>query len=117
MFRLRTHGARQQVWRVGLEQQAVCRDLGYQLAQMQPAALVADPPGDADVAVQREVVAQRRGAVGEAVHDDAGHAVTVAFQQLQEVSVGVALVQEHRHAQVDGDLQLALERQQLCIAR
>ena len=50
--------ARQQVRRVGLDQQPVERDLAHQFAQVLAAALVADPAGDADRQAEVEVVAQ-----------------------------------------------------------
>src|SRR5262245_32533349 len=66
-FRLRLQVARREVGRVGLEQQAIARDLAHQLQQVLAAPLVADPAGDADVEAEVEIGAQLLALAGEAV--------------------------------------------------
>src|SRR5262249_55183342 len=79
--------ARREIGRVGLEQQPFPRDLLHELQEMAPAALVADPAGDADVEIELEIGAQFVALPGEAVRHRALH--PVVLQDLVEPRVRV----------------------------
>jgi hypothetical protein len=61
--------ARQQVGRIGFQQQTLGGNVPDQVAQMRAAPLVAEPAGDADVEIALEVVAQFFFVAGKAMHD------------------------------------------------
>ena len=82
----------------------------HEFAQVQAAAFVAQPAGDADVPAGVQRVEQLLAGAGEAVHHRRAEAAVEVLHHRHEVGVGVALVQEQRLAGVGGDLQLALER-------
>ena len=98
MGRLRLHGARQQVGRVGFDHQPVGGDGPDQLAQVRAATLVAQPAGDADMPVLVEVVEQFLPAAGEAVHHRRPEPAIEVLHHRHEVGMRVALVQEQRLA-------------------
>lgn len=99
----------QQVGRIGFEQQPIGRDAWHQLGQVVAAALVADPAGDADVAVIGLVRVEVGGGTREAVHDDARQAGTVLTEDAGDAAMRIAIVDEHRHPQVNGEFQLLAE--------
>jgi len=92
------HRARQQVGRIGFDHQTFGRDVFDKFAQMQSAALIAEPTGDPDVPVLVEVVEQFLAGAGEAVHHCRTQATVEILHHRHEVVVGVALVQEQRLA-------------------
>ncbi len=101
---------RQQVGRVGFDHQPVGRNVLHQLAQVQAAALVAQPAGDTDVPVPIKVVEQVLAAAGEAVHHRWADLALELAHHAHEVGMRIALVQEQWLADVSGGLQLHLER-------
>ena len=109
MRRLRFHRARQQVGRVGFDHQPVRGNVLHQFAQVQAAAFVAQPAGDADGPILVEVIEQLRARAGEAMHHRRPELAVELLHDRHEVRMRVALVQEHRLAGVGGDLQLHLE--------
>jgi hypothetical protein len=117
MRRLRAHRARQQVGRVGFDHQPVRGNVLHQLAQVQAAAFVAQPAGDAHVPVLVQVIEQFLARAGEAVHDRGAELAVEVAHRRHEVGVRIALVQEHGLARVRGDLQLHLEGAPLRRAR
>ena len=80
-----------------------------------PAALVADPAGDADIQAEIEIGARLVDPGGEAMRDAAARRADIA-QDRQEILVRVALMQEDRLAH-SRRAQLLLERVQLRLAR
>src|SRR5512135_2285353 len=66
---LRREVARQEIRGVGLDHEPVGRDEPHEVAQVVTAALVADPPRDADRKVEGEVVAQFAFVAREAMGD------------------------------------------------
>src|SRR6478736_1371609 len=66
-FRLRTHVARREVGRVGLEEQPIGGNVAHELEQVRAAALVANPARDADVEAEVEVGVQLVLLAGEAM--------------------------------------------------
>lgn len=89
----------------------------HQLAQVQAAALVAQPAGDPDVPILVEVVEQLLASAREAMHHRRADLPVELLHDRHEIRVRVALVQEQRLAGVGGDLQLHLERTSLRGAR
>ena len=73
-LRFRLQIARQQIGRVGFDQQPVGGNVPHHLTQMQAAALIADPARDADMQIQIEIGARFVDARGEAMRDAAGEA-------------------------------------------
>jgi hypothetical protein len=73
---------------------------------MPAAALIADPPRDADVQAQIQIGKGLARAGGEAMRDTSDQAVTIVPQQGEEVFVRVALMQEDRLPQACGELQV-----------
>jgi len=109
--------ARQQVGRVGLHHQSMRGDVAHEFLQVGAAALVADPAGDADVAVEVEALEQLALAAGEAVHHHPRQTVAQRAQDGHEIIVRVALVGEQRLAGLQCDAELALEGELLRRAR
>ena len=112
--RLRLHGARQQIRRIGFDHQPVRRNMLHQFAQMQAAAFVAEPAGDADVPVPVQTVEQFLAGAGETMDHRRAQATVEILHHRDEVIVRVTLVQEQRLAILGGQLQLALECPALC---
>jgi len=108
--------ARQQVRTVGLQQQPLGGYVPDEGEQMRAAALIADPAGDADRQSELEVAVELGAGAGEAVRD-AAPLRRVLAQDGDEVGVGIALVQEHRFAEPQGELELQVEGLLLRLAR
>src|SRR5678815_815103 len=87
---LRPEVARRQIGGVGLEDQPVAGDFLDEIQKMAPAALVADPAGDAHVEVELQVGAQFVALAGEAVRHRALD--LVMLQDLVEARVRVCLL-------------------------
>src|SRR5947209_6659120 len=103
-LRLRPHVAGRQVRRIGLEQQAIARDVAHERKQMLPAALVADPAGDADVEPELDIGVELVLLAGKAVRNGARRAI--AAQDVGEARVRVARVKEERLAELQTQLEL-----------
>ena len=101
--------ARQQVRTVGLEQQPLGRHLWHEGSEVCAAALIGDPAGDTDRETELQVALQLLLRAGEAVRD-AVPVGRVLAQYGDEIIVRVALVQEHRLADLRGELELAVKR-------
>ena len=76
---------------------------------MRAAALIADPAGDADREPELQIALQLLSRAGEAVRH-AAPARGVLAQYGDEIIVSVALVEEHRLADLRRELELAVER-------
>src|SRR5688500_6059329 len=107
--RPRVQVARQKIRRVGSEQQAIGGYAPPELAQMQAAALVADPAGDADVEPEPQVIIELCVVAREAMRDTAREPRPVLAQDSHERRVRVALMQENGLAAIDCELELAAE--------
>src|SRR6516225_10396178 len=101
--------ARQKVGTIGLEQQPLGRHLRHECREVRAAALIAEPARDADRKPQLQIAPQLLSRAGEAVRH-ATPARGVLAQYGEEIIVSVALVEEHRLANLRGELELAMER-------
>ena len=68
----------------------------HQFAQMQAAALVAEPAGDADVPVLIEAFEQFLARPGETVHHRGTEPTVEVFHHRDKILVRIALMQEQR---------------------
>ena len=78
----------------------------HQFTQLQAAALIADPAGDADVQPQFQAGVEFAARAREAVRDAVHMAAALLAQQRRKIIVGVALVEEQRLAASCSPLQL-----------
>ncbi len=101
---LRAQVARREIGRIGLEQQALVRNVAHQLEQVRAAALVADPAGDADMEAEVEIGVQLVLLAGEAMRHRLAHAMVA--QDLGKARMRVARVQEEGLAQLQAELEL-----------
>src|SRR5919108_1851715 len=106
-FRLRLHVARREVRRIGFDEQPLALDFAHELEEVPPAALVADPAGDADVEAEIEVSTKFLAAAGKAVRDCSLR--LVMHQDLREARVRIARVQEKRLAKLKAEFHLRNE--------
>jgi ABC-2 type transport system permease protein len=89
MRRLRAHRARQQVGRVGFDHQATGGNVLHQFAQVQAAAFVAQPAGDAHVPVLVEVIEQLFARPREAMHHRGPQPAVEIAHRRHEVGVRI----------------------------
>ena len=115
--RFRLEVARQQIRRIGLQQQTFRRDRRQQLAQLQSPPLIAYPTGNTDKQAQIQAFLHLAAAAGKAVQHRARELLKPGFKQRQKPIVGVAAVQKHRHRQLSGQRQLGAERYLLLVRR
>ena len=91
--RFRLEVARQQIRRIGLQQQTFRRDRRQQLAQLQSPPLIAYPTGNTDKQAQIRAFLHLAAAAGKAVQHRARDLLKPGFKQRQKPIVGVAAVQ------------------------
>jgi putative intracellular protease/amidase len=115
--RLALEIARQQVRRIGLDHQTRGGYLAHQRLEVRAAPLIADPPGDADCEIEAQQLLELGARAGETVRDSAREGATVLAQDRGEVGVRIALMQEYGLADAARELELALERAALDVAR
>ena len=94
---------------IAADRDGLLRSASMAGAQVRATAFVAEPTGDADMAVRIKVVIQRALLVGKTMHHARTELSVEIAQHRDEVVVGVSLVQEQGFTGVDGDLQLHLE--------
>ncbi len=109
--------ARQQIRRIGLQQQTFRRDRRQQLAQLQSPPLIANPTGNTDKQAQIQVPCTSLRLPVKQCSTAPGSFSPGAGLQRQKPIVGVAAVQKHRYRQPSGQRQLALERHLLLVRR
>ncbi|CAI8924809.1 hypothetical protein EMIT0324P_30133 [Pseudomonas chlororaphis] len=85
--------------------------------QVSAAAFVADPPGDANVQVEVQVVEQRALFTGKTMHHRGRQAVSEIADYFQQALAGVALMEEDRQLQFNGQGQVLLQHFFLLRAR
>src|SRR5207302_1961269 len=112
---LGSHVARQQIRAVGFDQQPPGGDLRHEGGEMAATALIADPAGDPDRQPQLEITRQLLRRAGEAMRHAAPGGRVLA-QDGHEIGVRLALVQEHRLAEAQCELELTVEGTLLRIA-
>src|SRR5690348_14927353 len=76
---------------------------------MRSAALIADPAGDADGKIHLQISQQLLSGAGEAMRHCVREGLAMLAQNRDEISVRIALVQEHWFADSRGQLELAME--------
>jgi len=86
--------ARQQVGRIGFDHQPIRRNVFHEFAQMQAAAFVADPAGDADIQIAVEIIEQFLALAGETMHHRRADLVPHGIDAAEKIRVRIALMQE-----------------------
>src|SRR6185436_184431 len=107
--RLRTQVSRREVGRIGLDQQAVARNLAHELQQVPAAPLVADPAGNPYIEPEVQVRAQLVLLAGEAMRDRGRQSTAARSQHFGEARVRVTRMQEERLAELARKIELSLE--------
>lgn len=102
--------ARQEVGRVGFDDQPVRWNLSHGVAQVQAASFIADPAGDADVQIEIQIGTDLIAARREAMRHATPQLRAEFSQDLDKILVSIALMQEYRFAQRDSQLKLTAER-------
>ncbi len=109
MTRLGLNRPRQEVWSIRLDHQPVQGNFRGELPDGEAASLVADPAGQPHVEAGSEVGLQLRARAREAMYDSFGNVREIVSEQVHEVGVRVALVQEDGLADPGGQLELVGE--------
>ncbi|AJR06993.1 hypothetical protein H744_2c0240 [Photobacterium gaetbulicola Gung47] len=109
--------SRQQIWAIRFHHQAVIRDITDDLTQLGATALITDPPGDTDVQILRQTVAQLLTCSGETVQYRRRKLIPPWSEDRHKALMGIAAMHEHRHVQLSGQCQLGLEHRFLLRAR
>ena len=99
-------GFRSEVGCVGLEEQALVRDVAHEFAQARTALRVADPACDADVQPFGKRPVQRVAIGGKAVPHAAREFGKRFFENTAEIGKGVTLVEKERFLHDFGNFQL-----------
>ena len=90
---------------------------GTDCAQLEAAALVADPTRDPDRQIEREIILELARAAGEAMRDPADQGRAVLGEDGREILVRVALVQKHRLARAAAAISNWAMKAARCAAR
>lgn len=109
--------ARQQVRRIGFQQQPILWNAADERGEMPAPPLIAEPARDADRQAELQAIRELRGLAGEAVRDAAQRACIMLAQRTDEIRVRIALMQEQRLAALRGKFQLPFEGAALRVAR
>src|SRR5690348_1633682 len=113
MRRLRMQIARQQIRRIGLDHQPIVRNQLREVAQMLPAAFVANPTRDTDIKPTLDIGDELVALAGEAMHDRARNAIAHIVEAGDEIRMRIALMQEQWLAGFHADRELAFEGRDL----
>jgi hypothetical protein len=110
---LRGEVSRQEIRTVGLHHQSARRNSSNEVAQMQAAALVADPARDTDVQAEFETGLESLAVTRETMQHRGRKLSLMRSQDGDEILVGIAFMQEERFLKTDRKSQLTLECESL----
>lgn len=99
----------QQIGAVGFDDEPIRCNLLHEGYEMGAAALIADPPGDADVQIHVLVSLELLEIAREAMSDAADERAAVFAEDGHEVPMRIPLVQEDRLTDLRGQLELAMK--------
>ena len=110
------HVSRCEVGRVGFDEHAVGWKNRHGFAQIIRSAVVADPAGNADAETHFQIGCHGRPVAREAVHHRTLTDLRMSFKYRRKALSSISFMQEHRHVQLFGDLDVMLQTPYLVLA-